>query len=48
MGAVETEVIAPGKTVPYKCCLLSLNISMKKDFDTDVLFTVPHIFRYFL
>ncbi len=37
-GAVETEVITPGKIVPSKCCLPSWNISVKKNFNTDVLF----------
>ncbi len=27
------NVITLGKVVPYKCCLPSLNISVKKDFD---------------
>ncbi len=36
-GAVETKVIMPEKIVPYKCCLPSWNISVKRDFDTDVL-----------
>ncbi len=36
-GAVETKVFTPGKIVPYKCCLPGSNISVKKDFDTDVL-----------
>ncbi len=39
LGAVETKVIRPGKTVPYKCCLPSWNISVRTDFDTDVLLT---------
>ncbi len=38
-GAMETKVITPGKVVPYKCCLPNLNVSVKKDFDTDVLLT---------
>ncbi len=33
------KVITPGKIVPYKRCLPSLNISVKRDFDADVLFT---------
>ncbi len=37
-GAVKIKVITPGKIVPYKCCLPSSNISVKKDFDIDVLF----------
>ncbi len=37
LGAVETKVITPGKIVPYKSSLPSSNISLKKDFDTDVL-----------
>ncbi len=32
------NVITPEKIVPYKCCLPSSNISVEKDFDTDVLF----------
>ncbi len=36
-GAVEMKITAAGKIVSYKCCLLSLNISVKFDFDTDVL-----------
>ncbi len=36
--AVEMKVITPGKIVPYKCCLPSSNISMRKDFETDVIF----------
>ncbi len=28
-GAEEPEVITPGKVVPYRCCLPSLNISKK-------------------
>ncbi len=41
---METQVITPGKIVPSKCCLPTWNISVKKDFDTDVLFnyTVTH------
>ncbi len=38
LGAVETKVITPGKIVPYECCLPSWNISVKKNFDTDVPF----------
>ncbi len=34
----ETKRFLPGKIVPSKCCLPSWNISLKKDFDTDVLF----------
>ncbi len=37
-GATEIKVITPGKIVPYKCCLPSLNISVMKDFHTDALF----------
>ncbi len=37
---VKIKVITPGKIVPYKCCLPSWNISMKKGFNTDVLFDV--------
>ncbi len=37
-GAMETKVIMPRKIVPYKCCLPSPNISLKKEFDTEVLF----------
>ncbi len=37
LGAGETKVITPGKIVPCKCCLPSTNISMKRDFDTDLL-----------
>ncbi len=32
------KVITPGKTVPYKCGLPSSNISVKKNFDTQILF----------
>ncbi len=35
-GAVETKLIMPRKIVPSKCSLPSWNISVKKDFDTDV------------
>ncbi len=35
---METKVVTPGKIVPGKCCLLSLNIGVKTDFDTDALF----------
>ncbi len=38
LEATETKVITPGKIVPYKCCLPSSSISVKKDFDTDFLF----------
>ncbi len=38
LGAVETKVVMPVKIAPCKYCLPRLNISMKKDFDTDVLF----------
>ncbi len=38
LGVIETKVTTPGKIVPYICCLPSSNISVKKDFDTDVLF----------
>ncbi len=34
---MELKVIMPGKIDPYKCCIPSSNISVKKDFDTDVL-----------
>ncbi len=34
---MQINVITPGKVVPYKCCLPSSSISMKKDFDTDEL-----------
>ncbi len=34
-GAAEMKVFTHGKIVPYKCCPPSLNISVKKDFDTD-------------
>ncbi len=38
------EMILPGKIVPYKCCLPSTNISVKKDFDADVLLSnVTHL-----
>ncbi len=46
-GAGETKVITPGKIVPFKCCLPGPNISMKKDFDTDVFCKLmSHIFSY--
>ncbi len=47
---METKVITPGATVPYKCCLPSSKLSVKNDFDTDVLFklTLSHIFSYLL
>ncbi len=35
-GAVEIKVITSGKIVLHNCCLLSLNIRRKKDFDTSV------------
>ncbi len=38
LGAIETKLIALEKIVPYKCCLPSSNIGVKKDFDTDILF----------
>ncbi len=38
LGAVQTKVITPGKIVSHKCCLPSSNISVKMNFDTDVLF----------
>ncbi len=42
---MELKVITPGKIVPCKCFLLSSNISMKKNFDTDGLFnSCCHIF----
>ncbi len=47
-GAVEMKVITPGKIVPHKCCLPSLNIGVKTDFDTDIVLTLSHIFRHFL
>ncbi len=37
-GAIETKVVTHGNIVSYKCCLPSSNSSVKKDFDTDVLF----------
>ncbi len=37
-GPVETKVITAGKIVPSKRCLPSWNISVKMDFDTDILF----------
>ncbi len=37
---MEMEVMMPGKIVPYKCCLPSSNISMKKDFGTFFLTNV--------
>ncbi len=43
LGAVKTQVIMLEKTVPYKCCFPSLNISVE-DFDTDVLFNYCHKF----
>ncbi len=33
------EIIAPGKIVPYKCCLPSLNISVKRDLTQTFLLT---------
>ncbi len=49
-GAAQTKVNTPGKipawlTMTYKGCLPSSNISLKKDFDTDVLLTnvVTHV-----
>ncbi len=44
-GAIGTKVITPGKIVPNKCCRPSLNIHVKKDFNTDVLLqdVVTHI-----
>ncbi len=44
LGAVETEVITPGKIVPYEYGLPSSNISIMKDFDTDVLLNQCHTF----
>ncbi len=41
-GAIETKVITPGKIVPQKCCLLGLNVGVKKDFDTDISLTNTH------
>ncbi len=38
-GTTEIKVITPEKIVPYKCCLPSSDISMKRDFDTDVPLT---------
>ncbi len=35
-GVVDTKVITPGKIVPYKRCLPSLNVTVMNDFDTDV------------
>ncbi len=35
---LKLEVFMPGKIVPHKWCLPTLNISLKKDFDTGVLF----------
>ncbi len=37
LGAIETKVIIAGEIVPYKCCLPSLSINIKKDFDTEIL-----------
>ncbi len=34
--ATGPKVITPEKIVPNKCCLPRLNISVKKDVDTDV------------
>ncbi len=39
MGAAEMKVTMPGKIVSYKYCLASSNVSMKRDFYTDVLFS---------
>ncbi len=36
---METKVITPRKIVPYKCCLPSSNISVKKDFNKDIFLT---------
>ncbi len=30
LGTVQMKVITPGKIVPHKCCLPSLNISVKR------------------
>ncbi len=35
---METKVITPGKIVPNECCLPSSNVSVKRDFDADILF----------
>ncbi len=37
-GDVKIDIITPGKIVPDKCCLPGSNISVKKDFDTDVVY----------
>ncbi len=44
-GAVNMKIITPEKIVPYKCCLLSLNISVKMDFDMDFLFNSSLLFN---
>ncbi len=37
-GAVGTKVITPGKIAPYKNCLPSFNISVRRDFYTKTFF----------
>ncbi len=34
----EKEPRSHGKIISYRCCLPSSNVSVKKDFDKDVLF----------
>ncbi len=36
-GSYSEEIIRPEKIVPCKCCLPRSNISVKQDFDADVL-----------
>ncbi len=48
LGAVKSKIIMHGKIFTHKGCLCSSNISVKKDFDTDVLLMLSHIFRYFV
>ncbi len=43
-AAIEAKVITPGIIVSHKYCFYSSNISMKEDFDTDVLFNQCHTF----
>ncbi len=39
------KVIMPRKIVPHRCCLPSLNITMKKNFDIDNLLTYATHFQ---
>ncbi len=38
------KIIIPGNIAPYKCCLPSSNISLKKDLDKDIFFNWRHTF----